>query len=216
LTWVLVLALARNIAWENRQLREGRWQTRLSEGLGGRTLGILGLGRIGTVVAGFGHAFDMDVIAWGPTLDAERAGKSNVEYVSFDHLFERSDVLSVHVPLTDLSLGWITARELELMKQTAFLINTSRGPIVEQDALIEALKTGEIAGAGLDVYDEEPLPVDHPLLGLDNVLLTPHLGYSTAATLKQFYCASVENVQAWLDGSPINVVNEDVMDHRRV
>jgi phosphoglycerate dehydrogenase-like enzyme len=215
LTWGLVLALARNIAWEDRQLREGRWQTRVSEGLGWKTLGILGMGKIGTIVAGFGNTFEMDVIAWGPTLDAERAARSNVEYVSWEQLFERTDVLSIHVPLTDLSRGWITARELGLMKRSAFLINTSRAQIVNQDALLEALREGRIAGAGLDVYDEEPLPADHPYLKLDNMLLTPHLGYSTGATLKQFYKASVENVQAWLDGSPINVINEDVLGHRR-
>jgi phosphoglycerate dehydrogenase-like enzyme len=216
LTWGLVLALTRHIAWEDRQLREGRWQTRLAEGLGGRTLGILGLGRIGTIVAGYGRVFDMDVIAWGPTLDAERAARSGVEYVTWEQLFERADVLSIHVPLTDLSRGWVTTRELGLMKPTSFLINTSRGPIVDQEALLHALKTGEIAGSGLDVYDEEPLATNHPLLGLDNVLLTPHLGYSTGATLRQFYRASVENLKAWLDGSPINVLNPDVLDHRRV
>ena len=215
LTWGLVLALTRHIAWEDRQLKAGKWQTRIAEGLGGRTLGILGLGRIGTIVAGFGRVFEMDVIAWGPTLDAERAARSDVEYVSFDQLFERSDVLSIHVPLTDLSRGWITERELRLMKQSAFLINTSRGPIVDQDALISALREGEIAGAGIDVYDVEPLPSDHPMLELDNVVLTPHLGYNTGTTMRRFYEASVENIQAWMDGAPINVVNEEVLGNRR-
>jgi len=216
LTWGLVIALTRHIAWEDRQLREGRWQTRLSEGLGGRTLGILGLGRIGTRVAGYGNLFEMDVIAWGPTLDAERAARSNVEYVAWEQLFERSDVLSIHVPLTDLSRGWVTAKELGLMKSSAFLINTARSPIVDQTALIDALKNQKIAGAGLDVYDEEPLPTDHPLLELDNVLLTPHLGYNTGSTLRQFYVASVENLKAWLDGSLVNVMNDAVLDQRRV
>lgn len=216
LTWGLVLAVTRHIAWEDGQMRKGSWQTRLAEGLGGRTLGILGLGRLGTIVASYGRAFDMDLIAWGPTLDAERAGKNGAEFVTWEGLFERSDVLSIHVPLTDLSRGWVTAKELGLMKPTSYLINTSRGPIVEQDALIHALKNGVIAGAALDVYDEEPLPPHHPLLALDNVLLTPHLGYCTGSTLRQFYVVSVENLQAWLNGSPINVLNEDVLTHRRV
>jgi len=216
LTWGLVLALTRHIAWEDRQMREGRWQTRLAEGLGGRALGILGMGRIGTIVAGFGNAFEMDVIAWGPTLDAERANENGAEYVTWEGLFERSDILTIHVPLTDLSRGWITSRELSMMKPTAFLVNTSRGPIVEEQALVDALTDGPIAGAALDVYDREPLPADHPYLAMDNVLLTPHLGYNTASTLRHFYVASVENIKAWMAGSPINVLNEEVLDRRRV
>jgi phosphoglycerate dehydrogenase-like enzyme len=156
-------------------------------------------------VAAYGNAFDMDVIAWGPTLDAERAAANNAEYVSWDELFSRSDILSIHVPLTDLSRGWVTTREFELMKPTSYLINTSRGPIVEETALLDALRNDVIAGAALDVYDIEPLPGDHPLLGLDNVLLAPHLGYATGDTLRYFMAASIENVQAWLNGSPINV-----------
>ena len=211
LTWALVLAVTRHLVWEDKQVRQGHWHTRVSEGLGGKTLGILGLGRIGSVVARFGQVFEMDVIAWGPTLDAERAGKQGVEYVSWGGLFSRSDILSIHVPLSDLSRGWVTAKEFGLMKSTAFLINTSRGPIVHEKALMDALRNSAIAGAGLDVYDVEPLPKDHPLVGLDNVVLSPHLGYSTGATLKQFYVASVENLQAWIDGSPINVLNEAVL-----
>ncbi|MEE8363669.1 MAG: D-2-hydroxyacid dehydrogenase family protein [Dehalococcoidia bacterium] len=214
LTWGLVLALTRHIAWEDRQMREGRWQTRNAEGLGGKTLGILGMGRLGTRVAGYGVAFDMDVIAWGPTLDAERASRNGAEYVSWDDLFARSDVLSIHVPLTDLSRGWVTARELGRMKPTAFLVNTSRGPIVDEAALLSALRSGAIAGAALDVYDEEPLPADHPLLTLDNVLLTPHLGYATGATLRHFCVESVANLRAWLDGSPTNVLNPEALPGR--
>lgn len=215
LTWGLVLALTRHIAWEDQQVRQGRWQTRVSEGLGGKTLGILGLGRIGSIVASFGRAFDMDVVAWGPTLDATRAARSGVEYVSWENLFTRADVLSIHVPLTDLSRGWITEKELGWMKKTAFLINTSRGPIVDETALIDALTHEKIAGAGLDVYDIEPLPVNHPFLALENVLLTPHLGYNTGATLKQFFVASVENIQAWMTGALIHVINTEAIDHRR-
>jgi len=207
LTWALIMAVTRHIAIEDRQMREGQWQTRVAEGIGGKTLGILGMGRLGTLVAGYGNAFDMDVIAWGPTLDAERAAANNAAYVSWDELFSRSDILSIHVPLTDLSRGWVTAREFEMMKPTSYLINTSRGPIVEETALLDALRNDVIAGAALDVYDIEPLPGGHPLLGLDNVLLAPHLGYATGDTLRYFMAASLENVQAWLNGSPVNVFN---------
>jgi phosphoglycerate dehydrogenase-like enzyme len=207
LTWGLILALTRHIAWEDRQLREGRWQTRLAEGLGGKTLGILGMGRIGTTVARYGNAFEMDVIAWGPTLDAERAHRNGARLVSWDELFSLSDVLTIHVPLTDLSRGWVKARELGLMKRNAYLVNTSRGPIVEEAALLAALRNRQIAGAALDVYDVEPLPRGHPLSKLDNVLLTPHLGYATESTLRHFFTESVRNVRAWLDGSPVDVLN---------
>jgi len=215
LTWALILSVTRNIAIEDKQMREGQWQTKIAEGIGGKTLGILGMGRLGTLVAGYGNAFDMDVIAWGPTLDAERAAANNATYVSWDELFSRSDVLSIHVPLTDLSQGWVTAREFGLMKPTSYLINTSRGPIVEEAALLDALRNNVIAGAALDVYDIEPLPGDHPLLGLDNVLLAPHLGYATGDTLRHFMAASLENVQAWLNGSPINVFNPGTIQDRR-
>jgi len=204
LAWALVLAVTRHIAWEDAQMRRGNWQTRVAEGLGGKTLGILGMGRLGTRVSQFGNFFEMDVIAWGPTLDAERAAANDVELVSRDDLFARSDVLSIHVPLTDLSRGWITSKDLDLMKRSAFLVNTSRGPIIVEDDLIAALREHKIAGAALDVYDIEPLPIDHPLLKLDNVLLAPHLGYSTRASLKNFMIESVKNVQAWMNGKPIN------------
>ncbi len=215
LIWGLIIAVKRQIAWEDRQMREGRWQTRVADALGGSTLGILGMGKLGTRIARFGNVFDMDVIAWGPTLDAERAKANSAEYVSWDELFSHSDVLSIHVPLTDMSRGWVTEREFGLMKESAYLVNTSRGPIVQEQALIDALRNGQIAGAALDVYDTEPLPADHPLLSLDNVLLAPHLGYATAGTLRQFFADSIENVAAWMNGSPINVLNEDVMESRR-
>lgn len=215
LAWALILGVTRHIAWEDRQMREGRWQTRLAEGLGGRTLGILGMGRLGTRVSQFGNFFDMDVIAWGPTLDAARADANDVEFVPWDELFSRSDVLSIHVPLTDMSRGWVTERELGLMKESAYLVNTSRGPIVSEDALVAALEEGRIAGAALDVYDIEPVPGDHPLLALDNVLLAPHLGYSTGDTLRNFFAESVKNVAAWMHGEPINVYNEEVLSKRR-
>jgi len=207
LTWALILGVTRHIAWEDRHIRGGKWQMRQADGLGGKKLGILGMGRLGTIVAGYGNHFDMDVIAWGPTLDAKRAAEHGVEYVNWEGLFEESDILSVHVPLTELSRGWITGRELSSMKRTAFLVNTSRGPIIDKSALLHALQTGQIAGAALDVYDVEPLPANDPLLKLDNVLLTPHLGYSTVNTIQGFMRLSLENVRAWLAGSPQNVLN---------
>ncbi len=215
LCWGLILGVTRHLAWEDRQMRAGNWQTRPAEGLGGKTLGILGLGRLGTTVAGYGRHFDMDVIAWGPTLDAERAATHGVTYVSWDELFRCSDILSIHVPLTDMSRGWITRRELALMKPTAFLVNTARGPIVDESALIDALRNGTIAGAALDVYDMEPLPADHPLLQLNNVLLSPHLGYATTSTINAFLAHSVENLQAWLAGTPQNVLNPEALPERR-
>lgn len=215
LCWALVLGVSRHIAIEDRQMREGRWQTRPAEGLGGKTLGILGLGRLGTAVAGYGNYFDMDVIAWGPTLDAKRASANGVTYVSWDELFTRSDILSIHVPLTDLSTGWVTAREFGLMKSSAFIVNTSRGPIIDEPALISALREKQIAGAALDVYDVEPVQPGHPLLKLDNVLLAPHLGYSTVRTIEIFMERSIENIMKWMDGKPQNVLNPEALANRR-
>ena len=215
LVWGLMIGLMRNLYREDREMRAGRWQTRIGPGLAGRTLGILGMGRIGSRTAATAQAFGMNVIAWGPTLTPERAAEAGATYVSFDDLFAGSDVLTIHVPLTDLSRGWVGARELGLMKPTAYLINTSRGPIVQESALVEALQKGTIAGAALDVYDEEPLPAGHPLLALDNVMLSPHLGYASLDGLENFYAQAVENIKAWVAGEPTRVVNEDVLPHAR-
>ena len=206
LAWGLIIGLMRHIPWEDREIRQGRWQTRMGTALAGKTLGIQGLGGIGTPMARMGNAFSMNVIAWGPTLDAKRASATGATYVSWDELFSQSDVLTIHVPLSDLSRGWITAREFDLMKPTAYLINTSRGPIVQQQALIEALKERKIAGAALDVHDEEPLPVGHPLLALDNVVLTPHLGYASIESMRLFFEGAVASIKAWLAGKPTNVL----------
>lgn len=212
LVWGLIIGVTRHIGWENERMREGKWQTRLGVGLAGRTLGVLGMGRIGTKTALIAQqAFGMNVIAWGPTLTAERAAASGVTYVSWDELFLRADVLTIHVPLTDLSRGWVTEREFGLMQPTAFLVNTSRGPIVREAALLDALRERRIAGAALDVYDVEPLPADHPLLALDNVLLTPHLGYAALDSLAAFYRNSVDNIKAWAAGEPMNVLNADAL-----
>ncbi len=215
LAWGLIIAVTRSVAWEDARIREGRWQTRLGSGLRGKTLGIMGMGRLGTAMAKIAPAFGMDIIAWGPTLTPERAEAGGATYVAWDGLFGRADVVSIHVPLTDLSRGWVGARELALMKPTAYLINTSRGPIVQTDALVAALRERRIAGAAIDVYDEEPLPAGHPLLGLDNVVLTPHLGYATRETLEVFYAEAVENVRAWQAGTPTQVLNEAVLGSER-
>ena len=216
LIWGLIIGVTRHIGWENERMREGKWQTRLGVGLAGRTLGVLGMGRIGTKTALIAQqAFGMNVIAWGPTLTAERAAASGVTYVSWDELFSRADVLTIHVPLTDLSRGWVTEREFGLMQPMAFLVNTSRGPIVREEALLDALRERRIAGAALDVYDVEPLPAGHPLLALDNVLLTPHLGYAALDSLAAFYRNSVDNIKAWAAGEPMNVLNADALTEPR-
>ncbi len=216
LVWGLIIGVTRHIGWEDQRMREGKWQTRLGIGLAGRTLGVLGMGRIGTKIAvSAQQTFGMNVIAWGPTLTAERAAASGATYVSWDELFSQADILTIHVPLTDLSRGWVTEREFGLMQSTAYLVNTSRGPIVREEALIQALREHRIAGAALDVYDVEPLPADHPLLALDNVLMTPHLGYATLDSLAAFYRNSVDNIKAWAAGEPMNVLNADALTEPR-
>ncbi len=196
----LIIAVVRRIPQEDRALREGRWQTSLGIELGGKTLGIVGFGRIGSRVGAFGHFLGMRVLAWGPTLTAERASAGGAAYVPLETLLRESDVVSLHPRLSDKTRGLITARHLALMKPTAFLINTARGPIVDEEALVAALRERRIAGAALDVFDEEPLPPDHPLLALDNVVLTPHLGYVTREAYAIFFREAVDAIDAYLDG----------------
>lgn len=215
LTWGLLIATVRHIAYADRQLRRGGWQTTVGTILAGRTLGLLGLGRIGKRMAHYGRAFDMKVIAWSQNLTAEAAAEVGVQRVEKDELFRQSDVLSIHVRLSDRTRSLVTARELALMKPTAYLINSSRGPIVVEDDLIAALRTGQIAGAGLDVFDIEPLPAAHPFRTMENVTLTPHLGYVTHETLTAFYSDTVETVNAYADGTPIRVTNPEVLTHPR-
>ena len=203
LTFGLILALARRITEEDRALRAGRWQTSLGLGLSGKTLGLLGLGRLGEQVARIGRAFDMRVIAWSQNLTAERAAQAAAERVSRDALFRESDVLSIHLVLSERSRGLVGEAELGMMKPSAFLINTSRGPIVDEAALVAALERKAIAGAGLDVFDREPLPAGHPLLGLDNTVLTPHLGYVTRETYDIFYRQALEDIFGYLRGTPL-------------
>jgi len=206
LAWGLIIGLARHIHSENHRMRGGSWITTLGTDLSGKTLGILGLGRIGAKMAQIAQAFDMKVIAWSHNLTPERAAEAGAERVEKDDLFRRSDFLTIHYKLGDRSRGLVGARELGLMKPTAFLINTSRGPIVDTSALIEALTAGRIAGAGIDVYDAEPLAADHPIRRCPRTLLTPHLGYVTDGCYRNFYEQIVEDIEAWLAGNPLRVL----------
>jgi phosphoglycerate dehydrogenase-like enzyme len=207
LTWGLLLALARHIPQEDRNVREGGWQASVGTDLAGATLGLVGLGNLGALVATVGRAFAMDVIAWSQNLTPERANQVGVRRVEKDEVFETADFLSVHLVLSDRSRGLIGGRELSLMKPTAFLVNTSRGPIVDEVALISALEQGQLAGAGVDVFDQEPLPSDHPFRRLPNVITTPHIGYVTRRCYKVFYRDIVEDIAAYLRGEPIRVAN---------
>jgi phosphoglycerate dehydrogenase-like enzyme len=206
LTWALILALARRVPREDRATREGGWQETLGIGLNGKTLGVLGLGTLGTRVARVGRALEMNVVAWSQNLTAERAAAVGATLVERDELLTRADVVTIHLVLSDRTRGLIGARELGLMRKTAYLVNTSRGQIVEEGALIRALEAGAIAGAGLDVYDEEPLPLDHRLRRLPNTVITPHLGYVTEETYRVFYAEALEDVRAFLAGAPVRVL----------
>jgi phosphoglycerate dehydrogenase-like enzyme len=206
LTWGLILALVRRIPVEDRATREGRWQVSVGLGLSGKTLGVLGLGTLGSRVARVGRAFDMEVLAWSRHLTAERAAAAGAAPVERDELLARSDVVTVHLVLGERTRGLLGARELALMKRTAYLVNTSRGPIVDEAALITALRAGAIAGAGLDVFDEEPLPLDHPFRRLPGTVITPHLGYVTEETYRVFYGEALEDIEAYLRGAPIRLL----------
>ena len=207
LTWGLILALARSIPQEDKLIRLGQWQTSLGSGLRGKTLGLLGLGRIGSQVAGYGNVFGMSVIAWSENLTRERATENGADLVSKAVLLKNSDVVSIHLRLSERTRGLLGQQDLDLMKPTAYLVNTSRGPIVDEDALIKALRQRKLAGAALDVFDEEPLRPDHPLLSLDNTVLTPHLGYVTKESYAIMYTQALEDVLAFLTGEPIRVLN---------
>ena len=201
LTWALILTTARRIVDEAQSVRDGGWQTAVGMQLGGSVLGVLGLGRIGSRVAQVGTAFGMDVIAWSTNLTPEAAEEAGVTYVSKEELFSRADVLTVHLKLSERSRGLVGADELALMKPTALLVNTSRGPIVDEPALIDALRSHRIAAAGLDVFDTEPLPAGHPLRSLDNVVATPHIGYVAEQVYRVFYGDSAAKIARWLSQS---------------
>lgn len=213
LGWALLMSCARDLAKAERLMRSGGWHDGIQQMnvLEGKRLGILGLGKLGSRVAGYAKAFGMDVVAWSQNLTAEKAGAIGVKYVGKDELLSTSDFISIHLALSDRTRGLIGAAELAKMKKTAILVNTSRGPIVDEAALIAALKNGTIAHAGLDVYDKEPLPAGHPLTKLENVTLVPHLGYVVEESYRYFYKGTIEDIEAWLDGKPINVLNPDAL-----
>jgi D-3-phosphoglycerate dehydrogenase len=207
LAFGLMLELTRKIGFENARLKAGApWQSTLGTELAGKTLGILGLGKLGSRVAQIGNAFGMNVIAWSQNLTDEKASAAGAKRVSKEDLFRQSDFITIHTQLSDRTRGVVGAAEFALMKPTAYLINTSRGPIVDEAALIAALRGNKIGGAGIDVYDAEPLALDHPLRKIDKAVITPHLGYVTAEGYRRFYTQMVEDVRAWLDGKPMRVI----------
>jgi len=205
-SWALILAAMRHIPQESAALRGGGWQTRIGIDLKGKTLGVVGLGNIGRDIAKVGQAFGMKVIAWSQNLTAETAREAGAVRVEKEELFRLADIVTLHLILSHRTRGIVGATELALMKPSAWLINSSRGPLVDETALIECLSANRIAGAALDVYDEEPLPAGHPFRRLENVLATPHIGYVTEETYRIFYGDSVENLAAWLDGRPIRIL----------
>jgi phosphoglycerate dehydrogenase-like enzyme len=209
LTWALILAVARHVAEEDVSIRGGGWQHTVGFGLRGRTLGVVGLGNIGRAVAAVGQAFGMEVLAWSQHLSAATAAAAGVTSVGKEELFALSDVVTVHYKLSARSVGLVGAREIGLMRPTAFLVNTSRGPIVDSDALLAALQAGNIAGAGLDVYDEEPLPAGHPFRSAPRTVLTPHLGYVTDDGYRIFYTDAVEDIAAYTAGRPVRLIGAD-------
>src|SRR5262245_45057997 len=199
LTWALILASVRFIVRENEAVRDGLWQTSIGEELSGRTLGVLGLGNIGGQVARIGLAFGMNVIAWSQNMTPEIAEAAGAKLVSKDELFREADILTIHLILSARTKGLVGAAELALMKPTARLINTSRGPIVDEPALIKALRSHAIAGAAIDVFDQEPLPPLHPFRSMDNVLATPHIGYVSDSLYRTFYGDAARSIMTWLD-----------------
>ena len=207
LTWGLIIALLRRIPQEDAATRDGGWQTGLGVGLRDKVLGVIGLGRLGSQVATVGLAFGMRVVAWSQNLTEERAAQLGASLVGKDDLLSSSDVVTIHLVLSERTLGLVGERELGLMKPTAYLVNTSRGPIVDEGALVRALQHRTIAGVALDVFDQEPLPIDHPLRGLENAVITPHIGYVTHETYRVFFDDAVEDVVSFLDGTPVRVID---------
>lgn len=214
LTFGLMLAVMRRISQSDRAMREGRWPLVLGYVLKGKTLGILGLGKIGTEVAAIARAFGMKVIAWGPTLSAARAAKSDATYLPLEQVLERADVVSVHLKLSDESKNLLNEMRLRSMKSTAYLVNTARGAIIDEEALVRVLSEKAIAGAALDVFAEEPLPKNHPLLALDNVVLTPHLGWPTDSGFEGFAENAVENILDYMEGKLTRALNPEALQHR--
>jgi phosphoglycerate dehydrogenase-like enzyme len=207
LTWALLLAAARHLPAEENSLRAGTWQSTVGFELAGKTLGIVGLGKIGRRVAGYGQAFGMEVLAWSQNLTAAAAEETGARLVSKEELFRASDVVTLHLRLSPRSENTVGEPELRLLGPEGILVNTARGPLVDQDALIRALSQGWVRGAALDVFDEEPLPAGHPLLAAPNTVLSPHLGYVTQESYREFYGGAFEDVTAWLAGSPIRTIS---------
>ena len=206
LTWALILGLARRLPTELANVRSGRWQTTVGLGLAGRTLGVVGLGRIGSRVAEVGAALGMEVIAWSRTLTAERARSHHARHVELDDLLRNADVVSVHVPLTDDTRHLLDAQRIGVMKRGALLVNTARSGLIDTDAAVRAIRTGQLAGLGLDVYDLEPLPTNHPLRTMPGVLATPHLGYVSDDVYAVFFQQVVEDIVAFAAGSPVRLL----------
>jgi phosphoglycerate dehydrogenase-like enzyme len=209
IVWFMILDLMRGCSREMASMRAGGWQVGVGRGLAGRTLGVLGLGNLGAAVARIGHEFGMTVLAWSPNLTAERAAKHGAEFVEKGSLFSRSDIVTVHMPLAETTKGLVGRKELERMKPGSFLINTARAAIVDNAALIEFVVSGRIAGAGLDVFEIEPLPVDHPFRTLPNVVATPHIGFVTEDNYRTFFEQAVENLAAYRAGAPIRTITAD-------
>ena len=203
----LMLELTRRIGYENARMKAGApWQTTIGTDLEGLTLGVLGLGKLGTRTARIAQAFGMKVIAWSQNLTPEKCKDAGVDYVSKQDLFRRADFITIHLILSQRTRGLVGAEEIGLMKPSAYIINTSRGPIIEEAALLAALRESKIAGAGLDVFDVEPLPVEHPLRKMDNVVLTPHLGYVSLQNYRAYFAGVVDDIRAFLDGKPVRVL----------
>jgi phosphoglycerate dehydrogenase-like enzyme len=209
LTWALILAALRDIPREVASFRSGGWQVSVGRDLNGKTIGLLGLGYSGSATARVAQAFGMKTIAWSQNMTAESAAKYGAQYVSKDELLAASDILSIHVRLSERTRNLIGARELSLMQRHALLVNTARGPIVNEQALIDALNRKQIAGAAMDVFDVEPLPSNHPYRTMDNVIATSHIGYVTEGSYEFYYGESVENIRAWIDGKPIRTLTSE-------
>ena len=207
--WALILAITKKIPYEDQVMKSGGWQKGVGVGLSGKTLGILGLGKLGSAAARIGIAFNMDVIAWSHNLTEKMASEHGVKLVEKDDLFKRSDIISIHQVLSDRTRGLVGKKQFEQMKKSSYLVNTSRGPIVDEGALIDALQNKEIAGAGIDVYDLEPLPTDHVIRSLDNVVLTGHTGFVVKELHELAYGQVVENIHSWLNGAPERLLNGD-------
>jgi len=207
ITFGLILELTRRIGWEHARMKSGvLWQNTLGMDIEGKTLGVLGLGKLGARAAGVGKAFGMKVIAWSQNLTPERCKEVGVEYSTKEDLFRNADVVTIHLVLSDRTRGLAGAKELGSMNKSAYIVNTSRGPIIDEKALLDALNKKQIAGAGLDVFDVEPLPLDHPYRKMDNVVITPHLGYVSQQNYEKYYPDIVDNIRGFLDGKPARIV----------